>query len=341
MNHVCGDRAEGGISGFALPRKMEACCLSRNVKVSRTIRVQRPVARLIMAKAHHNGSMTTSLSNGLKAAVNDVKPNNMKAQLAVGKVVSAMSIRYSRGIEVVGYAAAAGMDGVLVDLEHSSIDLDQCAQFTLAALAHQITPVVRVPSIGSSFVARVLDGGAQGIIMPHVETAQDAMNCARAAKFFPDGTRSAIGGLAALNYAAHATIDANRAVNEHVLTIIMIETLGALNNLEAIAAVPHVDVLLIGTNDLTAQYGIPGQHDDQRITQAYQSVIGICRKTNKSVGIGGLYARPDLIEKFVKMAEGIGRFVMCGSDQDYVLEGARRTARWLDTYNEENIDAMA
>ena len=282
--------------------------------------------------SHQNGSTTPSPAT-LEVALRDAKPNHMKAQLAAGKVVSAMSIRYSRGIEVVGYAAAARMDGVLIDLEHSSIDLDQCAQFTLAALAHGVTPVLRVPSIGNSFVARVLDGGAQGIIMPHVETAKDAMDCARAAKFFPDGNRSAIGGLAALNYATHATIDANRAVNKYVLTIIMIETLAALDNLESIAAVPNVDVLLIGTNDLTAQYGIPGEHDDPRITQAYQRVIDVCRKTKKAVGIGGLYARPDLIDKYVKMADGIGRFVMCGSDQDYVLEGARRAAKWLGAYN--------
>lgn len=282
---------------------------------------------------HQNGSSTYP-NAALEAALLDAKPNRMKARLAAGRVVSAMSIRYSRGIEIVGYAAAAKMDGVLIDLEHSSIDLDQCAQFTLGALAHGITPVVRVPSVGNSVVARVLDGGAQGIIMPHVESAADAMACAKAAKFFPEGNRSAIGGLAALGYAAHATIDANRAVNAHVLTIIMIETLAALDNLEDIVAVPGVDVLLIGTNDLTAQYGIPGQHDDQRIAEAYRRVIEVCRNSNKAVGIGGLYARPDLINKFLKMADGIGRFVMCGSDQDYVLEGARRTSKWLEAYND-------
>lgn len=281
---------------------------------------------------YQNGSTKPSPAT-LEAALRDAKPNHMKARLAAGEVVSAMSIRYSRGIEIVGYATSAGMDGVLIDLEHSNIDLDQCAQFTLAALAHGLTAVVRVPSIGNSFVARALDGGAQGIIMPHVETAKDAMDCARAAKFFPDGDRSAIGGLAALNYATHATIDANRAVNKHVLTIIMIETLSALDNLESIADVPNVDVLLIGTNDLTAQYGAPGEHDDPRIAQAYQKVINVCRKTNKAVGIGGLYARPDLIDKYVKMADGIGRFVMCGSDQDYVLQGARKAADWLEGYN--------
>lgn len=207
-------------------------------------------------------------------------------------------------------------------------------QFTLAALAHGITPVVRVPSLACSFVGRVLDGGAQAVIIPHVKTAKHALESARAAKFHPDGERSAIGGLAALQYGNFSTIDANRAVNANVMMIVMIETLEALENLEEIAMVPHVDVLLIGTNDLTACYGIPGQHDDDRITDAYRRVIEACKKTGKGLGIGGLYARKDLIEKFIGMAEGIGRFVMCGSDQDYVLEGARRTAGWLKGFNQ-------
>ncbi|KAL1998341.1 hypothetical protein VTN02DRAFT_6369 [Thermoascus thermophilus] len=267
------------------------------------------------------------------------RPNHMKRKLQDGQVVSAMSIRYSRGIEIVGYARAAGMDGVLVDLEHrqveiySSIDLDQCAQFTMAALAHGITPAVRVPGLAGALVGRVLDGGAQAIIIPHVRSAQDAMESVSAAKFFPDGTRSAIAGLAALDYGVFPTIVANRAVNANVLCILMIETLEALAAVDEIAAVPGVDVLLVGTNDLTACLGVPGLHDDPRVTEAYAAVTAACRKHGRALGIGGLYARKDLIEKFIGMAEGIGRFVMCGSDQDYVLEGARRTASWLRGFN--------
>jgi 4-hydroxy-2-oxoheptanedioate aldolase len=267
------------------------------------------------------------------SAMEVAHPNTMKAKLQAGKVVSAMSIRYSRGVEIVGYAKASGMDGVLIDLEHSSIDLDQCAQFTMGALAYGITPIVRVPSIACSFVGRVLDGGAQGVIVPHIRTPADALESSRAAKFFPDGDRSAIGGLSALQYGAFSTMEANVAVNANVMCIVMIETLEALEHLDEIAALPNIDVLLIGTNDLTACLGIPGQHDDARITDAYARVIKACKNGGKSIGIGGLYARQDLIEKFINMAEGIGRFVMCGSDQDYVLEGARRTAKWLDGYN--------
>ena len=259
--------------------------------------------------------------------------NNMKRRLAAGEVVSTMSIRYSRGIEIVGFAKAAGMNGLFIDLEHSSIDLDQCAQFTMAALAHGITPVVRVPGLASTFVGRVLDGGAQGVIIPHVGSAKAALESARAARFFPDGDRSAIGGLAALQYGAFPTIEANKAVNAEIMCIVMVEGLEGLANVDEIAEVEGVDVLLIGTNDLTREYGIPGQHDDPRITAAYEKVIAACRRTGKALGIGGLYVRPDLIDKFLKMSEGVGRFVMCGSDQDYVLEGANRTAKWLRGYN--------
>lgn len=203
----------------------------------------------------------------------------------------------------------------------------------MAALAHGITPVVRVPSLAASMVGRVLDGGAQAIIIPHVKSASDAMESAMATKFFPDGNRSAIAGLSALSYGVFPTIVANKAVNERVMCIIMIETLEALEAVNEIAAISHVDVLLIGTNDLSACLGVPGEHDDPRITEAYEKVIAACRKHGRALGIGGLYARKDLIEKFIDMSDGIGRFVMCGSDQDYVLEGARRTASWLKGYN--------
>ena len=269
----------------------------------------------------------------LAAALQCAHVNTMKRSLKSGCVVSAMSVRYSRGIEIVGYARAAGMDGVLIDLEHSSIDLDQCAQFTMAALAHGITPVVRVPSLECSFVGRVLDGGAQGVIIPHVKNSKEALQATRAAKFVPEGTRSAIAGLVSLQYGSFPTWAANQAVNVNVMTIIMIETLEALETIDAIAATPNVDVLLIGTNDLTKEYGVPGQHDDPRITAAYKTVTDVCRRHGLALGIGGLYARKDLIDKYIKAADGIGRFVMCGSDQDYVLEGARRTASWLDEYN--------
>lgn len=269
----------------------------------------------------------------LAAARRMAHANTMRQSLRAGRVVSAMSIRYSRGIEIVGYAKAAGMDGVLIDLEHSSIDLDQCAQFAMASLAHGISPSVRVPSLECSFVGRVLDGGAQAVIIPHVKDAKEALEASRAAKFVPDGNRSAIAGLASLQYGSFPTWAANTAVNEQVMVIIMIETLEALENIEAIAATPNVDVLLIGTNDLTKEYEIPGQHDDPRISAAYKKVTDACRRHGLALGVGGLYARKDLIEKFIKAADGIGRFVMCGSDQDYVLEGARRTASWLDGYN--------
>ncbi|KAJ5153063.1 uncharacterized protein N7482_009541 [Penicillium canariense] len=287
-----------------------------------------------MSLDHHNNvsDQPTAQSEPTTAARN-ARPNSMKQLLKQGKVVSAMSIRYSRGVEIVGFAKAAGMQGVLVDLEHSSIDLDQCMQFTLAALAHGITPVVRVPSTACSFVGRVLDGGAQAVIIPHVRTAQDALDAARAAKFFPAGDRSAIGGLAALQYGSYPTIEANMAANEQVMCIIMIETLEALENLDEIAATPNVDVLLIGTNDMSACLGVPGEHDDPRITEIYERVISVCRKNGKALGIGGLYARQDLIDKFIHMSSGLGHFIMCGSDQDYVLEGARRTAEWLGTYD--------
>lgn len=103
----------------------------------------------------------------------------------------------------------------------------------------------------------------------------------------------------------------------------MIETLEALEIVDQIAQVPGVDQLLIGTNDLTAEMGIPGQYDHQRLTEAYQRVIDAARANGLSVGIGGLASRPDLVAKFARMG---ARFVMAATDQPLLCAAASKNA---------------
>ncbi len=102
------------------------------------------------------------------------------------------------------------------------------------------------------------------------------------------------------------------------------ESLDALEQVEAIAAVEGVDMLLVGTNDLTADWGVPGNYDDPRVTAAYRRTIAACRAHGKHVGIGGLAARPDLVEKFVQMG---ARFVSTGTDLAFLLSAATAKAK--------------
>ena len=110
-------------------------------------------------------------------------------------------------------------------------------------------------------------------------------------------------------------------MNEETLVVVMIESPQGVENCEAIAAVPGIDALLIGTNDLTFEMGIPGNFLDARVIDAYTKVIAACKKHGKFPGMGGMYT-PELLERFIGMG---ARLILAGSDFSFLLQAG--TAR--------------
>lgn len=113
----------------------------------------------------------------------DLVRNGVKEKLARNELVLSMTVRLVRSIEIVSIAQSAGFDSFYVDLEHSSFSLDATAQLCVAGLSLGVTPFVRVPSLAPDCIARVLDGGALGVIAPHVQGADEAARVVRAAKY--------------------------------------------------------------------------------------------------------------------------------------------------------------
>lgn len=159
--------------------------------------------------------------------------------------------------------------------------------------------------------------------LKQVKTVEEVRQIVSYSRFQPIGERSAVAGLPHLGYRSYPVAEANKACNEATLVIVMIETLEALEIVDQIARVPGVDQLLIGTNDLTAEMGIPGEYDHPRLTEAYQKVIDAAHANGLSVGVGGLASRPDLVEKFARMG---ARFVMAGTDQPLLTAAATKNA---------------
>ncbi|KAL6401592.1 4-hydroxy-2-oxovalerate aldolase [Ilyonectria robusta] len=215
-------------------------------------------------------------------------------------------------------------------MEHSSFDLDTTGQICISTLYAGIAPIVRAPSKDPFFVSRILDGGALGVIVPHIRSVQDAKDVVAAAKFQPVGCRSWTNGLPHFEFRSLPAKVSNPICNASTLVIPMIETLEALELVEEIAAVDGVDMLLIGTNDLTAEMGIPGDYENPRVTEAYQRTIAACDKVGKWVGVGGLHARLDLVEKFC--ARG-ARWVMAATDGPLVMAGASKRASEMAQLN--------
>ncbi|MGB7543634.1 MAG: aldolase/citrate lyase family protein [Burkholderiales bacterium] len=254
----------------------------------------------------------------------DIVRNNVKEKLARDEVVASMTVRLVRGIEIARIARTAGFDTLYVDVEHSSLSMESTGQICIAALEAGIAPFVRVPSTRPEHVSRALDGGALGVIAPHIRSAAQAREVVAAAKFPPFGERSAAGALPHLQYRAFPAAEANAAMNAATMVVVQFETADALERAEEIVAVEGVDMVLIGTNDLLADMGIPGQYEHPRVRDAYARTLAACRKHGKHVGVGGLSTRPKLVAEFVKMG---ARYVSTGTDLAFLLAAATERAK--------------
>lgn len=254
----------------------------------------------------------------------EIVRNPVKEKLARNEVVASMTIRLVRGIEIARLAKTAGFDMIYIDVEHSSFSLDTTGQICLAALGVGIAPFVRVPSNTPEYISRVLDGGALGVIAPHIVSAEEAGEVVKAAKFPPLGERGAAGGLPHLHYRSFPAEEAYAAVNDATMVIVQFESANAVEKAEEIAAVEGVDMVLIGVNDMLNSLGLPGQYEHARVRDAYARTIAACRKHGKHVGVGGLSTRPKLVAEFVAMG---ARLVSTGTDIQFLLAAATEKAK--------------
>jgi len=263
------------------------------------------------------------MANTTDSTRSEIVANGFLEKLRRGEVASTCLVKLVRTVEAPMLLKTAGFDSILIDMEHGTLTLDTTSQLCLASLYAGITPIVRVPTKDPFFVSRVLDGGALGVIVPHIRSAQDARDVVDAAKFPPVGRRSAVAGLPQLQFRPLPAKVASPAVNAATMVIPMIETVEAVEDVDAIAAVPGVDALLVGDNDLTAEYGIPGQYEDPRFHDAYLKIISACKKHHVFLGIGGLHRRTDLLEKYCSLG---ANWMIAGTDALLLLDAATQKA---------------
>jgi 4-hydroxy-2-oxoheptanedioate aldolase len=247
--------------------------------------------------------------------------NPARRRLEAGELALGVGIRQSRTVDIAAIMKACGFDWLFLDLEHNSMDLDTAVQISVAALGAGIAPIARVPAGQYWLATRILDGGGLGIVMPHVDTPEEAHAIADHLRYPPRGRRSIAGGLPHFAYAPVGTAAAIAAIDTATLVIVMLETARAIENAAAIAAVAGIDALLIGTSDLSIELGIPGKFDDERIVGAYQTVVDACNSHGKYAGIGGIY-EDALLRRYIGM--GV-RLVIAGGDLGFMQAAA--TAR--------------
>ena len=185
---------------------------------------------------------------------------------------------------------AGGVDFAVVDMEHSNIDAERVADLMAWFKATPVAPFVRVPQPLYHYIARCLDGGALGIMVPNVETPEQAAEIVRAAKYAPEGNRGVGLGTAHTDYVMPDAPAYLREANRRTTVICQIESPLGVANADAIASVAGIDCLWVGHFDLTQAMGIPGQFHDERFLAALGQVVAAVRRHGKVAGLqpGGM-----------------------------------------------------
>jgi len=251
--------------------------------------------------------------------------NTAKRKLAEGGIALGFGVHHLRTSAVAMLAAAGGHDFLFVDMEHGATSVQEATQMCIAALPVGIPAIVRVCAGALDEATRLLDNGAHGIIVPHVDTAKQAQRIADAFHYPPAGSRSWGGPPPIYSYMPPDVAEAQKAVNDEILTVVMIESPDAVENASDIAAIDGIDVLLIGSFDLTTALGIAGQMGHRKLIEAYEEVAKACAKHGKVLGMGGINGDEDS-KRYVGMGS---RFITTGSDHSYVVAGSLARATFL------------
>jgi 2-keto-3-deoxy-L-rhamnonate aldolase RhmA len=207
--------------------------------------------------------------------------NPVRASLREGKPVVGITIS-TTSVEIAAQAAEMGFDFLWIEMEHSPITLETARHMILATRGSRAMPFIRVPVVELWTAKRVMDMGALGVIFPFVSTPESAKIAAEACKYPPVGLRGSGAGLATFRWPApggyYDFADGN------IVVVTNIEDTTALAHIDAIAATPGIDVLFIGTSDLSFSLGLRGQQDHPALLTAIAKVVEAARKYGKAVG---------------------------------------------------------
>lgn len=245
--------------------------------------------------------------------------NHALAKMRGGGLGIGVAIRQWRTTDIGRLLAPLGVDWVNIDMEHGTVDLDLAAQMAIACQDAGVTPLVRVPGYEHHHASRVLDGGAMGIIFPHVDTAEMARRLVSYCKYPPVGRRSLVGRMVHFNYRNVPQAEAAAIANGQILVAMMIESPEGVANADAIAAVEGVDVLTVGPGDFAAELGRPGDFDNPAFIGGVETVIAACKRHGKIAGCG-LGPKRDIVARFINAGT---RYIQGGSDLNFMIDGAK------------------
>jgi 4-hydroxy-2-oxoheptanedioate aldolase len=227
-----------------------------------------------------------------------MRTNTLKQKLADGKPVFGVMLTFPAPpvVEMLGYM---GFDWILLDNEHGSITVDSAEDVIRAAELTGIAPIVRPVANRPEMIAPFLDRGAWGVQVPHVNTRKEAEAAVAACKYFPDGERGSFSRGRPAEYGMSGpTHEYFAKANENTLVCLMLEEVVAIDNISEIVRVKGVDVLFIGSGDLSQSMGYPGQQAHPEVLKVMERGVKVIRDAGVAAGV----SCPDnLIPKFLEL----------------------------------------
>jgi 2-dehydro-3-deoxyglucarate aldolase/4-hydroxy-2-oxoheptanedioate aldolase len=237
-----------------------------------------------------------------------MRPNPVKQRLSSGGVALGTMVFEFNTTGIARIAAEAGAEFVLYDMEHTGWSLETI-RMLVATTPPKVVPLVRAPATEYHFIARVLDLGVMGVMVPMCQSAEQAQRLVASAKYPPQGRRGTAFGVAHDDYRGGDILGTMASSNREGLLIAQIETAEGLENVDAIASVEGIDVLWIGQFDLTTSLGIPGQFEHSKFHAAVQRVVAAARRHGKAAG----YMVSSVDDARTRLAEGF-RILAYGGD---------------------------
>ncbi len=203
----------------------------------------------------------------------------------------------------------ANFDWMVIDMEHSAIDISSAQELIQIIDLKGSTPLVRLTNNDPALIKRVMDAGAYGVLVPMVNTKEDAIKAVKAVKYPPIGSRSV--GLARAQGYGKTFDEYKQWVNKNSIIIVQIEHIDAVRNIDEILSIKEIDGYIIGPYDLSASLGIPGDLKNEKVIAAEKKVLNAVKKHDKIAGIHVVQPDPDLVFKKISMGYN---FIAIGTD---------------------------
>ena len=247
-----------------------------------------------------------------------MKRNNLKQRFKSGEMLIGTMVQEVRSPAIAQILKQAGFDFLMIDMEHGAFNLETAAEIMRVARLMDICPLVRVAGPRYELIARILDQGAMGVMVPRIESRRDVEVLVESMKYPPVGKR----GMS--SDAPHSSYDFKplpvfvEINNEDTIAIAQIERQAAIENIDDILSVPGVDVALIGPEDLSVSLGVPGETSHPRVIETIETMIASAKRHEvvSAIHAGSV----EYLEEWLHKGMGI---VMYSSDLGFLMDASK------------------